>query len=360
MLSLGRILRTLVTAVIAINCFRALFSFGWAALWFLTCSSVMPVFCVMLVASTYLDRSSWEAKDPQQWRWLHQVVASIRSYASSTTSCASSFITRVNSPVTAHVAGRGRKIGNKYESIEDVQDDLRAGGLDCCSLIVGIDFTMSNQSSGKISYQGDSLHKLYTESEGKRNPYEQVIQTVMETLAPFDDDGHIPVYGFGDSETRDTGIFRLTSKGSGSSDVLQAYRETVRRVRLSGPTSFAPLIEHAVQLVKDTGRMHMLLIIADGQMSDMQRDLEAIKRASHVPLSIVCVGVGDGPWDQMSKLDDYMPKGRRFDNFQFVHFESVQHPNLEVQRANFACQALMELPAQHAEIKKLGLLKRVS
>jgi E3 ubiquitin-protein ligase RGLG len=61
----------------------------------------------------------------------------------------------------------------------------------------------------------------------------QVIWIVGQTLAPFDEDQLIPVFGFGDSTTRDVDIFPLTGDDSapacrGFHDVLDRYNDVVK------------------------------------------------------------------------------------------------------------------------------------
>jgi E3 ubiquitin-protein ligase RGLG len=137
--------------------------------------------------------------------------------------------------------------------------------------------------------------------------------------------------------------------------VLSQYAAIVPHVTLSGPTSFAPIIDKAVDTVRKTGQYHILLIVADGQVTSKRQTREALVRASHFALSVIIVGVGDGPWDEMELLDDGLEE-RVFDNLQFVDFTKLCGMYAENPDVAFALNATMELPEQYQTIKKLGLL----
>ncbi|XP_008797064.2 E3 ubiquitin-protein ligase RGLG2-like isoform X2 [Phoenix dactylifera] len=226
---------------------------------------------------------------------------------------------------------RYSRIDDNYTSLNEVTDALQQAGLESSNLIVGIDFTKSNNWTGKYSYNGRCLH----DTGATQNPYEQAISIIGQTLSPFDEDNLIPCFGFGD-----------------------------------GPTSFAPIIEMAMNIVEQSGgQYHILLIIADGQVTGSensesgrlswqeQKTVEAIVKASGFPLSIILVGVGDGPWDMMKKYDDYIPE-RSFDNFQFVNFTEIMSKNVpqSIKESDFALAALMEIPSQYTATLNLGIL----
>jgi len=109
--------------------------------------------------------------------------------------------------------------------------------------------------------------------------------------------------------------------------------------------------------VKQERHYHILLIIADGQVTEEDPTIEAICKASALPLSIVVIGVGDGPWDTMEDFDNLLPK-RKFDNFQFVNYHHVTCKSRKPE-TTFALHALMEIPDQYKTIKAMGYLDNV-
>ncbi|MBA0573773.1 hypothetical protein Golob_001030 [Gossypium lobatum] len=148
-----------------------------------------------------------------------------------------------------------------------VTQALREAGLESSNLILGIDFTKSNEWTGKASFNNRSLHAI----GDTPNPYEKAISIIGKTLAPFDEDNLIPCFGFGDATTHDTEVFSFHNDRSschGFEEVLACYRKIVPNLRLAGPTSYAPVIDVAVDIVENSGgQFHVLVIIADGQVT---------------------------------------------------------------------------------------------
>ena len=276
---------------------------------------------------------------------------------------------RNSSSTTTTSSGSGSlAIQDEYHTIEEVQEALRKTGLESCNLIIGIDYTKSNEEQGRQTFNGRCLHHL-SEGNDILNPYEKVVSIVGRTLEKFDDDKLIPTFGFGDETTRDVAVFPFRPNDQdrpcfGVDEVLKEYRRITPYVRLSGPTNFAPIIDKAVEVVMEGGRgqYHILVIIADGLVVNEKETEEAIVRASDYPLSIIMVGVGDGPFDLMEDYDDGLPQ-RKFDNFQFVHWDEIARKarqNKASVDATFALHALMEIPQQYSAIKKLGLIGKKS
>ncbi|XP_014518707.1 E3 ubiquitin-protein ligase RGLG5 isoform X2 [Vigna radiata var. radiata] len=261
------------------------------------------------------------------------------------------------------------KIADNYRSLDEVTAALANAGLESSNLIVGIDFTKSNEWTGKRSFNRKSLHDIGS----GQNPYEQAISIIGKTLSAFDEDNLIPCFGFGDASTHDQDVFSFFSEErfcNGFEEVLSRYRQIIPYLKLAGPTSFAPIIEMAMTIVEQSGgQYHVLLIIADGQVTrsvdtengnlspQEKNTIDAIVKASEYPLSIVLVGVGDGPWDMMREFDDNIPS-RAFDNFQFVNFTEIMTRNVDSSRkeTDFALSALMEIPSQYKATIELGIL----
>ncbi|KAF4369414.1 hypothetical protein G4B88_029470 [Cannabis sativa] len=253
-------------------------------------------------------------------------------------------------------------IGDNYNSLEEVAEALQQAGLESSNLIVGIDFTKSNEWTGARCFGRKNLHFLGQDL----NPYEQAISIIGRTLSTFDEDNLIPCYGFGDSSTHDKDVFSFFPEDKpcrGFEELLSRYRELVPQINLSGPTSFAPIIENAISIVDSKGGQYHVLVTRsvdtgkDKFSPQEQKTVDAIVKASEYPLTIILVGVGDGPWDLMQKFDDFIPS-RAFDNCQFMNFTKIMVKDIPIsyKETEFALEALMEIPSQYKATMELQLL----
>ncbi|CAL5327354.1 unnamed protein product [Camellia sinensis] len=247
---------------------------------------------------------------------------------------------------------------NNFNNIDEVTRALALNGLETANLIVGIDFTRSNNWTGGTSFQGRSLHHIGDE----QNPYEQAISIIGRTLSGFHDNNLIPCFGFGDASTLDRDIFSFYPDKrlcNGFEEVLTRYKELVPHLKLSGQTSFAPIIEMAITIAEQSDRQYyVLLIIADGpvtgdarlsrQSPQVEETINAIVKAREHPLSIIVVGVGDGPWDMMKNFLNDVLVHDSF-KFQFVNFTEIMSKNMDISKkeAAFAVAALRGIPSQY-------------
>lgn len=122
--------------------------------------------------------------------------------------------------------------------------DYIMGGCEI-GLHVAIDFTSSN---GKFD-QPSSLHFL---SDKDLNQYQQAIWQVGQILQSYDTDMKYPVYGFGGVIPYSGNIshcFALNGnifdpEVSGVSGILETYKHAVKKVTMSSPTKFSPVVSH--------------------------------------------------------------------------------------------------------------------
>ena len=115
-------------------------------------------------------------------------------------------------------------IVNEFLNLKEISCAMHKAGLEKSQMILGIDFTASNEWQGRRTFSQKSLHAIsekVDERYGRRgslhhvafyrdNPYQKVISILGQTLEPFDEDRLIPAYGFGDSVTKDTDVFPLS------------------------------------------------------------------------------------------------------------------------------------------------------
>ncbi|GAB2213458.1 hypothetical protein Drorol1_Dr00021503 [Drosera rotundifolia] len=240
------------------------------------------------------------------------------------------------------------------ESVQYTFLDYLAAGCEL-NFMVAVDFTASN-GNPRLP---DSLH--YIDPSGRPNAYQKAILDVGGVLQFYDSDKRFPAWGFG-ARPIDGPVshcFNLNGSSNycevdGIQGIMTAYMSALMNVSLAGPTLFGHVITSAATIASQSlaeGRQKyfVLLIITDGVITDLQETKDAIVKASHLPLSILIVGVGGADFKEMEVLD--ADKGDRLksttghlslrDIVQFVPFRDVQNGEISVVQS-----LLAELPTQ--------------
>jgi len=203
----------------------------------------------------------------------------------------------------------GQLIFTRSEVVEEPTFlDYIKGGLQI-HYTVAVDFTASNGDPR----DPNSLHHV-GEGAYTDNQYSAAIRTVGEIIEPYDTDKLFPALGFG---ARVPPHYELSHEFflNGSADnpycqgiegVLAAYQYAVRTVQLYGPSNLAPVINHVANFAAahpDGNNYFVLLLLTNGVVTDMRATVAAIVRASVLPMSIICVGVGGGDFGDLRLID---------------------------------------------------------
>lgn len=220
---------------------------------------------------------------------------------------------------------------------------------------IAIDFTGSNGDPSSPH----SLH--YINPEGY-NEYLTAIWAVGSVIQDYDSNKMFPVFGFGAQVPPSYQVsheFPVNFNPSnpfcaGIEGVVAAYQQCLPQLKLWGPTNFAPIINHVACFARQAIRQNVasqyfvLLIITDGVITDMDQTRTAVVEASHLPMSIIIVGVGGADFDAMEFLDSddkllRSPRGdiAARDIVQFVPFRDFKGNSVAL-----AQSVLAELPDQ--------------
>uniref|UniRef100_A0A7N8XZF1 Copine IVa n=1 Tax=Mastacembelus armatus TaxID=205130 RepID=A0A7N8XZF1_9TELE len=219
-----------------------------------------------------------------------------------------------------------------------------------------IDFTASNGDPRNSC----SLHYIHPY---RPNEYLKALVAVGEICQDYDSDKMFPAFGFGARIPPDYKVshdFAVNfneenPECAGIQGVVEAYQACLPKLQLYGPTNIAPIIQKVAHTAsqevhtKEAMQYFILLILTDGVITDMADTREAIVQASHLPMSVIIVGIGNADFSDMQMLDGddgilRSPKGEPVlrDIVQFVPFRNFKHAS----PAALAKSVLAEVPNQ--------------
>ena len=136
--------------------------------------------------------------------------------------------------------------------------------------------------------------------------------------------------------------------------IIEVYHNALQVVELYGPTLFGPIIKTINQMIKNEkniNKYHILMILTDGKIDDIDNTIDELVASSFLPLSVIIIGIGNADFSSMVELDAdgkllINSKGVKAsrDIVQFVPFIKYEsNPEL------LANEVLAEIPRQMVE-----------
>jgi len=253
------------------------------------------------------------------------------------------------------------------------------------SLIIAMDFTNSNKDptdkrslhyipKPKKTQRGGTLGRNESEEDydenTEENEYLQALKSIGGILQHYDSDKKIPLLGFGAKlppyHNYVSHCFSMNGnffdpEVNGLEEVIETYKGAVHNFKFHGPTMFSEIFRMACEYAayessQDKQKYLILLVLTDGDISDMQATKDEIVKACDLPLSILIIGVGNDEFSQMKVLDgDVEPivssdgKLCTRDIVQFVPFSHYKNDFDALAR-----ETLAEIPQQFLEYMQMN------
>ena len=231
------------------------------------------------------------------------------------------------------------------------------------NLEIAIDYTSSNKSYHFINRRIP-------------NDYEKVISDCCSIVSPYDEDQLFPVYGFGGIPPNNNGkvshIFNINFEKEpeikGFDQIIPTYKKSLKQIKLGNPCYFAPLLKSVYNRIKKNYEINnpeyinhyfILMILTNGIVNDLKETIDILIDCSYIPLSVIIIGIGDGDFSNMDKLDGdeellVSSKGeiRKRDLVQFVKYNKFKGDFIEGKK-ELKDEVLKEIPRQVEEYYEL-------
>lgn len=181
------------------------------------------------------------------------------------------------------------------------------GGMQI-NFITGIDYTNSTDPP-------NNSHSLHYSAINSPNHYENLISSFGSILSYYDYEQLFLLFGIGakkDPSQEMIDCFPLTMKDNtkvkGIKNVIQVYKESISKMIQGDALNLAPIINESISIIRkeiDEGmnKYYILLLLINTSCRDIQDMKNALVKASEYPISIIIVGIGEGNFDEMERLN---------------------------------------------------------